>query len=451
MNVWLFSNNTDWEKPVIDHFTKTGKWKKVIWNSENNPDKSFHEGLYMRNIDFPEYKNIPDPIYNNIYPNLYQFIDMYSRNSGVQVRQNQYVSFTVHDYLNLFNLLLNYYHYHLTHNDINLVIFNRAPHNGYDFLCYRMAKELGIKTLLLEQSKEPNRFFYYWENEDYGTFNTAQKLFPIKHISIEPKFEKNLVYMAQKKKTFKQRLINLYQSPESYLIREFINKDKRQESFTRYKRKQQFKKRSQKYFSSSPDFSQNYVYFGLHYQPEKTTSNFGGIFNDQLLALERLSTIIPDDWVIYVKENPKQTYFMRGEYFYQRLSKIPKIVLVSTQTSTYDLLKNCKFASTITGTLAWEAITGGKPALVFGWGNWYKNFPGIITYSSSVKLEDIMGQNFSIDQIENKYNEVYSKTAVGVIYNKFWYNSLVKDYSPKKNIENIIYSLEKILNSTPLN
>lgn len=446
MNVWLFSNNADWEKSVINHFKSTGKWNNVVWNSKENPDKTYDEGLYLRGIQYPEYKHIPEDVYNKIYPDLYQFIDMYSRNSGIHIQQNEYLRFSIHQYLNFFNIVLHYYYFHFTENHIDLIIFNRAPHNGYDFLCYRMAEELNIKTLILEQTRIPNRFYFYWNNKDYGTFATSKKLFELEHIELEPKFEKVLPYMDKPELTFKQRLINLYQSPESLLIRETLNKSQREQAYFRYKRKKQFKRNNQKYFSAVPDYTQKYVYFGFHLQPELTTSNFGDIYCDQLLALERLAKIIPEDWKIYVKENPKQGYFMRDDLFYERLQQIPKLVCVKGETSTYDLLKNCQFGSTITGTLGWEAITGGKPALVFGFGTWYKTCPGVVEYHENITLDEIMNQSFTIKDIEKQYNEINSLTGIGVVYNKYWLNrEMVDDYSKETNIKNIIHSFEEIL------
>src|SRR5690606_32290981 len=52
--------------------------------------------------------------------------------------------------------------------------------------------------------------------------------------------------------------------------------------------------------ASSP--SQKFVYFPLHLQPEMTTSALGGIFEDQIFALSCLSSKIPVDWCILVKE-----------------------------------------------------------------------------------------------------------------------------------------------------
>lgn len=35
------------------------------------------------------------------------------------------------------------------------------------------------------------------------------------------------------------------------------------------------------------DFNKKYVYFPLHLQPEMTTDAIGGIYRDQILAIER--------------------------------------------------------------------------------------------------------------------------------------------------------------------
>lgn len=57
-----------------------------------------------------------------------------------------------------------------------------------------------------------------------------------------------------------------------------------------------------KKYSRKIDLNLKYVYFPLHLQPEMTTSVLGGIYSDQVLAIERLAKIIPSDWYIYVKK-----------------------------------------------------------------------------------------------------------------------------------------------------
>ena len=100
---------------------------------------------------------------------------MYSRvNLHNSVNYNE---FNYHQYLDHFNLMINYYYGLFIENDIDLLIQNNSPHAGYDYIPHILAKEMGIKTLYLEQTTFPNRFFHYWEFEDFGTFETTEKLF----------------------------------------------------------------------------------------------------------------------------------------------------------------------------------------------------------------------------------------------------------------------------------
>jgi hypothetical protein len=449
-NVWFFSNHTDWEDSVIKHFQKKNIWNQVIWTSKYNQDKSFTDLSHFADVNFPEQKIIPDPIYDAIYKHLYWFVDMYSRNSPIG--QNVYDSKNIHDYLNLFNLILNYYYRGFTENNIKLVIFNRAPHVGYDLLCYLLAKELNITTLILEQSIFPNRFYYYWDHFDYGNFSTSKKLFTHEWVHLEKKSEKDLFYMKRPAKNLKEKLRQIYWAPEFSLLRESINRKTVNQALYRYSLKKKFTKLMTGSIDNVDIDKINYkfVYFALHLQPEKTTSSWGGLYNDQLLAIERIVKLIPEDWKVLVKENPKQSFFMRGRWWYERLKKIPKVVLVPNETDTYLLLKKSEFASTITGTLGWEAITGEKKVLVFGWGVWYKTLPGVLQYNEQLTLQDILDYSFSIKDVEKKLNEIIGLTAEGVIYNKgkISYSNMVANYSKEDNIQKIINSLELILESS---
>ena len=192
------------------------------------------------------------------------------------------------------------------------------------------------------------------------------------------------------------------------------------------------------------DLSKKYVYFPLHMQPEMTTSSLGGIYVDQLLAIERLSNILPEGWLIYVKENPRQTDYMRGKWFYNRLKAIRKVVFVDPKLDTYLLLKNCAFASTVTGTVGWEAITGGKNVLIFG-NSWYKCLPGVFSYNPQIDINRLINNKIDHKILEYEFNELMKKTGEGIITKgkEFW----IKNFNYDKNAEKIASSIKNLLDN----
>ena len=190
------------------------------------------------------------------------------------------------------------------------------------------------------------------------------------------------------------------------------------------------------------DFNCKYVYFPLHLQPEMTTSLLGGMFCDQVLAIERLRQMLPDDWKIYVKENPKQSYYMRDELFFKRLSLIPNTFFVSREVNTYDLIKNSQFVATITGTAGWEAISGGKCALVFGLA-WYRKLPGVFEYSSGVTVEEIINHKINHQELVDEYNKLMSKTYVGVL--EVGSEKAIENYSDEMNNKYLYSALANIV------
>ncbi len=109
-----------------------------------------------------------------------------------------------------------------------------------------------------------------------------------------------------------------------------------------------------------------YFYFPLHMQPECTTVPMGGWFSEQLLAIKMLSKALPEDVMILIKENPKQTIKNRSIMFIDELVLLKNVKLVSRDANTYELIENCIGIASITGTALWEGVFKGKPGLMFG-------------------------------------------------------------------------------------
>lgn len=213
------------------------------------------------------------------------------------------------------------------------------------------------------------------------------------------------------KQYYEKKKILWHEQKAKYIdIYDFIDK-KLTKSLGKYFQLNRYNKDSLR-IVQSVDFTKKYVYFPLHLQPEMTTDVLGGKYVDQLLAIEKLSNMLPNDWHIYVKENPKQKSYMRGRYFFERLSLIPNVVFVDRTVDTYKLMESAQFVSTIIGTAAWEAITGGKNALIFG-KTWFEHFPGIFRFEEVKSVEEILQYKISHDDIQRAINILRRKSIKG--------------------------------------
>lgn len=454
LNVFILNTPHDnWENHLIKSFKNKNIINNAIVQKAAGESKKLFLRMGSKGLE-GEYEYVPQDVYAHVYSHLFEFMDMYSRvnltNSG------NYNELNVHQLLDHFNLILNYYYRLFTENDIDLFIHNNSPHVGYDFIPNILAERLGIKTLYLEQSIFPNRFYYYWKYKDYGTFSTSEKVFKLpRPIKLVQKFEKDIPYMksVRRERLDFSRIRNIKDLDSELdknwlayrLLKEVIRSNSRGQALSRYRLRRQYDK-YRKGFSHNIDLDSPFVYFGLHLQPEKSTSSWGGIYADQALALEHLSAILPSKWKIYVKENPKQTYFMRNPEFFRRLERIPNLELVSPAYNTYDLIKNAKLCATITGTIGWESITGGKPVIVFGWGVWYRTLPGVINFSPDLDLEKISTMNVNFSELESEFYKLTEKLAPGIILNEY-YPSIYEDYNEEKNNETVTKSIEAIINS----
>ena len=387
---------------VVAWFTRQGKKTHQTKNFSYIPE------LMLTELAQQEIRN--DVYYDrdasSLAEDVSKFMDIYSR-------VNYSKGLDYFDHLNLFHLYYQYFRHILITQKVDSLVYFTLPHAGADYVLYLAAKSLGVDIILTFQSQVPNRFYCIKDLQDYGDFKTTPPLGQPTNLTIPREFKKDLFYM-KKAKHKRGRLI-------SGLFRDVIwtvfglRQPMRwtgviQKQAGRIACKRLYKKHA----LYEVDLNKKFVYFPLQLQPELTTAVLGNEFSDQLLAMEKLSAMLPDDWYIYAKENPKQGFQQRNEFFYKRLSRIRNCCYLSDTISTYELMEHSQFVASITGTACWESVSGAKPALVFG-NVWFKNLPGITRYSDGLKLDDIISAQFTHEALEAEFNAVMSKTIPGIV------------------------------------
>ena len=163
-------------------------------------------------------------------------------------------------------------------------------------------------------------------------------------------------------------------------------------------RNNRFKRNLSRYYDSlisQPDYSEPYVVYFLHYQPEATTCPTGDIFVDQRLCVEMLLKSLPKNYKVYVKEHPTQFMYnneghtSRMADLYDDLIKNNRVKLISTKTDTFELIDHSRAVGTVCGTVGWESIVHKKPVILFGV-SWYENYTkGVLRIKNESDVQEI--------------------------------------------------------------
>ena len=395
---------------------------------------------------------------------LETLIDQLFRHSGAY-RYKSHNLQNLQDYLDYYYILADAVANEIITNKINHILFFNIPHLAYDTIIYQIARSLKIETTIVTQSLFPNKFFSLRRIENYGHINKTKPLKIDKRWEIP---ELDLFYMKKiKQKKEKNGRINLkafinftlfllFKNPNLFFrplyslkILKRIHKiyqrfPKWRDPFANF-----FHKNELAYFehlaefeSTEIDLNQMFVYFPLPMQPEMTTSAIGGMYRDQLLALEHLSKILPEEVKIFIKENPKQGSFSRGPLFFHRLSRIKSVNFVPSFSDTNELTKRALFIATVTGTVGWEALCLGKSVLVFG-NAWYKDFPGVTQYKENLSFQKIIENVPKKEEIESIFSHLMESSHEGTVDRA--YTGLVPNFNVKENAVNTAKILANLI------
>ena len=143
-----------------------------------------------------------------------------------------------------------------------------------------------------------------------------------------------------------------------------------------------------------------------------------------------------------MKENPRQGAYARGPMFFHRLSRIPCVEFVPSNTNTHALSKNAQFVASVSGTVGWEAIRQGTPAMVFG-AAWYGSFEGVVRYKAGLDFEQIARIKVDHEKLQFDAGALVSRSHDGVIEQLFF--PLIPDLDHAKNTKNVASTSLKLL------
>jgi hypothetical protein len=192
-----------------------------------------------------------------------------------------------------------------------------------------------------------------------------------------------------------------------------------------------------------PDLDQKYIYIALHYQPESTTSPMAGVFVDQLLIVQMIASLLPQNIYLYVKEHPMQTWYCRDINFYKDLLDIPKVRFIPRNYNSFRLLENCLAVATATGTAGWEGLFRQKPVLMFGH-YFYQYAPKVFSIRNREDCKNALHQIINCNVSPSLYEmEVFLKSmeiAATIAYADIDF-SKAASITDEQNTNNLFHAL----------
>lgn len=279
------------------------------------------------------------------------------------------------------------------------IVFADTPHTVYNYLIFELARLLGIKTVMFEDSWVSDRVLTYrdfWKGSErlhQRIASNTGKNFSVNDLSedikeyylkqTDPDVDSTPTYTrfyqleSKGVRLLRRRAALIGESMKNGTLLP------RAVSFIARKFKMDLKK-EYALFTARLDLSKPYVYAPLSYQPERTSSPQADVFVDQILTIEILSHALPKGWTVYVKEHPTQ-WILRGGVrysssrypgYYRRIAAIKNVFLVPIETNSFILMHHARAVAAGCGTAGWEGILRSRPMINFGY-PWYRDCPEV--------------------------------------------------------------------------
>lgn len=160
----------------------------------------------------------------------------------------------------------------------------------------------------------------------------------------------------------------------------------------------------------------NFIYFGLHTQPESSIDVQGMEHFNQVDFVKHLRMSTPSDIELVVKIHPTDVDGKSLAYF-KKFAEIPGVILLNHDYDSHKLIKNSLAIVTITGTAAIEAVCMNKRVFSFA-PNYYNIYEGVVYCSNwSVYYKSVrdIGKSVNWDKNSEILKEFVANTFEGEV------------------------------------
>ena len=438
-------------------------------DTKNENDlKIFNNYLNPRDLNFDNLKSEKNILKNKIiddYSEIESFFFLFCDRVLIKAlsfrKKKEY-------YLNFLNFWLNFFE---KNDDFGLIIFESHPHMPQDIFPYFVSKKLGIDCYIIKSTSVQNSILFdknltsepnYYEfnklsssenfiNNFYKTNNKqkfAKKINATKHFDVFNNFFYYLFSRLRIIRNFKilyNRHKNSYHNG-SFLIYLFLVIYREVEkTYFRFFLKRQ----------SNPDLKKNYFYFSLHYQPERSTDPQSSNYTFQLLALKILDRIVPPNYLIYVKEHPRQysdnfpdlrKIHFRDKKFYLDIEKLNNVKLINMNSDSDELIKNSKLNISCTGSNVWLGIKDYLiPGIHFGstWLNLCHSTPSALNLDE-IEIKNLIQKLLSKEKHEIKEDLENFKNLISKYSINSYNGELYSDDNKDMLINNLVDAIKTI-------
>lgn len=322
---------------------------------------------------------------------------------------------------------------YLLQNEIDSVVFLAMPEGSNELILYQAAKAQNVDVLILYQSPFSNQFFSFRSIQDCGNYDknaesTADVRYSEENTSTKRTHQHSQSNRQDSKSSDILKIFRFLLKARSskllnpaYILRRAKNLQDAPVEFGLWKDPYAkfFYCKSVAYFefftsnhTSKIDLKEKFVYFPLQSLADLHTELLISRFGDQLLALERLASMLPKEYKIFVKSDQLRNSDYLTPMFFHRIKRIQNVVRLPSCFGVAQLIDHSEFVATVNSKDGWEALSRNKKVLVFGH-PWYRNLPGAHRYHDDFEFSEITEPVFSNSDFQRQLNCLIDQSHSG--------------------------------------